>query len=225
MCQNLDGDHNGQTSIKTPLGILLLKIFKLLSRNSASNRKKCQLWHFYSVARISSHYHIQLNNCTKPFINGHLWWVKYPNLLLGYHTCEGHLASLGGPAWKGLWHSQEWVIREKRKGHFPPLRAFHSAVQAWSYWVLLTPPLWNKHIDSGICTSWSQVTKSLQNLLHLIVSLWLTELAFAFAFGSSQGLAKATNCDGASNQDDTWSTLQPSLSCLMHLPVLTVNIT
>lgn len=139
MCQNLDGDNNGQTSVKTPLGTFLLKIFKFLSRNSVSNTRKCQLWHFYSVARIPSHYHIQLNNCTKPFINGHLWWVKYPNPLLGYQMCEGHLALVGGPAWKGLWHSQEW-IREKRKGYFSPLRAFHSAIQTWSHWVFLALP-------------------------------------------------------------------------------------
>lgn len=105
ICQNLDGENNGQISVKTPLGTLLLKTFKVLSRNSVSNTRKCQLWHFYFVARIPSHYHILLNNCTKPFINGHLWWVKYPNLLLGYQMCEGHLALVGGPAWKGLWHS------------------------------------------------------------------------------------------------------------------------
>lgn len=91
--------------------------------------KKVSALPFLLCCKNSSHYRIQLNNCTKPFINGHLWWVKHPNLLLWYQMREGHLALGGGPAWKGLWHGQEWTIWEKRKGHFPPLKAFRSA---WS---------------------------------------------------------------------------------------------
>lgn len=83
--------------------------------------------------------------------------------------------------------SQEWIIREKRKGHFPPLRAFHSALQVWSHWVFLTlSHIFKTSVSSTegfcICTSWSQVTKSLQSLLCLIVSFWLTQLPFTFAF-------------------------------------------
>lgn len=134
----------------------------------------------------------------------------------------------GWPCLEGIVTWSRMDHQGVQEGAFSSPQSFSqcSSVQAWSYWVFLTlPPLCKTSTSTVegfcICTSWSQVTKSLQSLLHLIASLWLTQLPFVFAFGNSQGLAKATNSDGASNQDKHD---QPFLSCLMHWPVLAVNI-
>lgn len=117
-------------------------------------------------------------------ISNEFIFVKYPELLLQYQICEGRLALANGPAWKGLWHRSRMEHQQGRRGKgIFLLSAPHSAVQARSYWVFLTLPQLFKTSTSameGFCvlTRWSQVTKTLQGLLSVIVSFWFTPTLF-----------------------------------------------
>lgn len=196
ICQNLGGESNRQISVKTPLGTLFTWSLQIFLTKFCFQHKKMSALTFSLCCKNSPHYHIQLNNCTKPFINGHLWWVKFPkppfrlsNLWRSFHLSR--------------WPCLEGTVTRSRMDHQGEEERAFSSPQGFSQcssslkllsiselFLISKASTWAM---KGFCiyTSWSQVTETLQSLLHLRSFFLAYSFPFCICFWKFSGVGQS----------------------------------
>lgn len=196
-------------------------IFAFLSTTPTISTLENGRFAIFTVSLELTHYHMQLNNCTKPLVNQHLWWVHFRETPRPPFTLSSMWRSFSLSEWPCLEGTviqvkDETSAREKRKGHFPPLKAPHRAVQDTSYCIfLILSQLFETNTSAmerfRVLKSWSQVTKT---LLSLIVSFWFSPAPFWVWFWNLSGAGQSHQLWWYLKPGRCISVVQPSLSCL-----------